>query len=109
MNKKDLGLFILIVTVGAIVAFLHPRFLLPVNISNTANLIDLFGLSAFGQAFVIITGGIELSVGSVISLIGVVFVDLIANEGMAWPVAVLLMLALGLAIGVVHGLLITKL
>jgi ribose transport system permease protein len=109
MNKKDLGLFILIVTVGAVVAFLNPRFLLPVNISNTANLIGLFGLSAIGQSFVIITGGIELSVGSVIALIGVIFVDLIANEGVAWPVAVGLMLLLGLVIGLVHGLLITKL
>ena len=109
MNKKDLGLLILIVTVGAIVAVLNPRFLLPVNLSNTANLIGLFGLSAIGQAFVIITGGIELSVGSVIALVGVIFVDLIANEGVAWPVAVVLMLALGLLIGLVHGLLITKL
>ncbi len=109
MNKKDLGLFILIVTVGAVVAFLNPRFLLPINISNTANLIGLFGLSAIGQAFVIITGGIELSVGSVIALVGVIFVDLIANEGVAWPIALVLMLALGLVIGLVHGLLITKL
>src|SRR5439155_3899524 len=100
---------ILIVVVGAVVAFINPRFLLPINISNTSNLVGLFGLSAIGQAFVIITGGIELSVGSVIALVGVLFVDLITNQDVPWPLAVLLMLGLGAAIGLVHGLLITKL
>jgi ribose transport system permease protein len=109
MNKKDLGLLILILVVGAVVTFLNPRFLLPINLSNTSNLVGLFGLSAIGQAFVIITGGIELSVGSMIALVGVLFVDFIAVENIPWPIAVLLMLALGLVVGLVHGLLITKL
>ncbi|HEX3982568.1 MAG TPA: ABC transporter permease [Acidisoma sp.] len=109
MNKKDLGLLTLIIIVGIIVTILNPRFLLPINISNTANLVGLFGLSAIGQAFVIITGGIELSVGSVIALVGVLFVDFVATEGVPWPVAVVLMILLGVLIGLVHGLLITKL
>jgi ribose transport system permease protein len=109
MNKKDLGLLTLILAVGAVVTILNPRFLLPINISNTANLVGLFGMSAIGQAFVIITGGIELSIGSVIALVGVLFVDFIANRGVPWPVAMVLMLALGALIGLAHGLLITKL
>src|SRR5476649_2624858 len=109
MNKKDLGLLILILVVGAVVAILNPRFLLPINISNTSNLVGLFGISAIGQAFVIITGGIELSVGSVIALVGALFVDLIAVQGVPWPLALALMLALGGAIGLVHGLFITRL
>jgi ribose transport system permease protein len=109
MNKKDLGLFILILVVGAVVTILNPRFLLPINISNTSNLVGLFGLSAIGQAFVIITGGIELSVGSLIALVGVLFVDFIAIQNVPWPIAIVLMLMLGVAVGLVHGLLITKL
>ncbi|WP_419759917.1 ABC transporter permease [Acidisoma sp.] len=109
MNKKDLGLLILILAVGAVVAFLNPRFLLPVNLANTSNLVGLFGLSAIGQAFAIITGGIELSVGSVIALVGVLFIDLISNEGVPWPAAAALMVVIGLLIGLAHGLLITKL
>ena len=109
MTKKDLGLFILIVVVGFVVALINPRFLLPINISNTSNLVGLFGISAIGQAFVIITGGIELSVGSVIALVGVLFVDLVANQNVPWPIAVVLMLVLGFLIGSVHGLLITRL
>ena len=109
MNKKDLGLLILIIAVGAVVAILNPRFLLPINISNTSNLVGLFGLSAIGQAFVIITGGIELSVGSMIALVGVLFVDLIATRGMPWPLALVLMLVLGVLVGLAHGYLITRL
>jgi ribose transport system permease protein len=108
MTKKDLGLLILIVLVGAVVTLINPRFLLPINIANTANLVGMFGLSALGQAFVIMTGGIELSVGSVIALTGVLFVDFIANQGVPWPIALLLMLALGVAIGLAHGLLVTR-
>jgi ribose transport system permease protein len=108
MQKKDLGLLVLILVVGAIVAFINPRFLSPINLGNTANLVGLFGLFAIGQGFVIITGGIELSVGSVIALLGVLFVSFVAG-GMAWPLAAALMLVLGAAIGLAHGLLITRL
>jgi ribose transport system permease protein len=109
MNKKDFFLLILILVVGAVVAIINPRFLLPINIANTANLVGMFGLSALGQAVVILTGGIELSVGSMIALIGVLFVDFIANQNIPWPIAVVLMLALAVAVGLIHGLLITRL
>src|SRR5215207_9980660 len=49
MHKKDLGLFVLILVVGGITAFLNPRFLSPVNLVNMANLIGLFGLFAIGK------------------------------------------------------------
>jgi ribose transport system permease protein len=109
MIKKDLGLLILILVVGAVVALINPLFLSAVNLGNTANLVGLFGIFAIGQAFVIITGGIELSVGSVIALLGVLFVDFMVTFEMAWPLALLLMLAIGMVIGLAHGLLITRL
>ena len=109
MSKKDIWLVLLIVAVGAVVAVINPLFLSPINLANTANLIGLFGLFAIGQAFVIITGGIELSAGSVIALLGVLFVDLLANHDMPWPLAIVLMIALGGVIGLAHGLLITRL
>ena len=108
MNRKDLGLLILILVVGTVVAIINPRFLSPVNLSNTANLIGLFGIFALGQAFVIISGGIELSVGSIIALLGVIFVDLVSLGTVNWSVAFVIVLVLGCLIGLVHGLLITK-
>jgi ribose transport system permease protein len=108
MVKKDIGLVVLIGVVVTIVGVLNPLFLSPINVANTANLVGLFGISAIGQAFVIITGGIELSVGSSIALLGVLFVDLLVNHGVDWPIARVLMILLGMVLGLIHGLLITK-
>jgi ribose transport system permease protein len=109
MGRKELGLAILIVGIAAITAALNPQFLSTVNLMNMANLIGLFGIFSIGQGLIIITGGIDLSVGSIFALLGVVFLDLTANMGIAWPIAVLVVLALGLLMGLVHGLLVTRL
>lgn len=109
MHRKDIGLAVLVICVGAIVALVNPRFLSPINLANTANLIGLFGLFSIAEAFVIVTGGIELSVGSVIALLGVIFIDLIATHGVAWPVALAIVLVLAVFIGLLHGLLVTRL
>jgi ribose transport system permease protein len=108
MLKKDIGLLVLILVVGAVVALINPLFISAINVANTANLVGLFGIFSIGQAFVIITGGIELSVGSIIALLGVLFVDLMVNYSVPWPLALLLMLVLGTVIGLAHGLLITR-
>ena len=108
MLKKDLGLFLLILVVGAVVAFLNPRFLSPLNLANTANLIGLFGLFSLGEGFVIITGGIDLSVGSIFALLGVIFVNLLVDYSLPWPIAVLIIVAGGVVLGAIHGFLVTK-
>jgi ribose transport system permease protein len=109
MYKKDIGLAVLVMTVGAIVTLVNPRFVSPINLANTANLIGLFGLFSIAEAFVIVTAGIELSIGSVIALLGVIFIDLIASHGVPWPVAFAIVLALSVLIGLLHGWLITQL
>ncbi|ASW10476.1 MULTISPECIES: ABC transporter permease [Rhizobium] len=109
MSKKDLGLLLLIIVVGIVVTIINPRFLLPINLANTSNLIGLFGILSIGQAFVIITGGIELSVGSLVALLGVLFIDFIAVQNMPWAIALPLILILGGVLGAIHGWLITRL
>jgi ribose transport system permease protein len=109
VHKKDLGLLVLILIVGAITAALNPRFLSPVNLVNMANLIGLFGLFSIGEGLVIITGGIELSVGSMFALIGVVFTDLMVNHGLPWPLVAPLAIGMGVVLGGIHGFLITRL
>src|SRR3954454_8419278 len=108
MLKKDLGLLVLIVVVGAIVALINPRFLSPINMANTANLIGLFGLFSLGEGLVIITGGIDLAIGSVFALLGVIFVDLLVTYELPWPLAALIILIAGTFTGVIHGFLITR-
>ena len=108
MSKKEIGLLVLVLLVGAITGLLNPLFLSRVNLLNMANLIGLFGVFSIGQGLVIITGGIDLSVGSMFALLGVVFIDLLANQGVAWPLALVLVLVGGLLLGSLHGLLVTK-
>jgi ribose transport system permease protein len=108
MLKKDLGLLVLILVVGTIVAIINPRFLSPINLANTANLIGLFGLFSLGEGLVIITAGIDLSIGSVFALLGVIFVDLLVTYDLPWPLAVLIMLVAGTLIGLINGFLITR-
>ncbi|RXH18401.1 ABC transporter permease [Bradyrhizobium guangzhouense] len=108
MNKKDLSLLVLILVVGAVVAFINPRFLYVGNLSNTLNQVGMFGIFSIAEAFVIIIGGIELSVGSVIALLGVLFIDLIVNHDVNWMLAFAAIIAGGLVIGLVHGALVTR-
>lgn len=109
MHKKDIGLAVLVFVVAAVVTAVNPRFISPINLANTANLIGLFGLFSIAEAFVIVTAGIELSIGSVIALLGVIFIDLIASHGVPWPIALVIVMVLSVVIGVLHGWLITRL
>jgi ribose transport system permease protein len=109
MLKKELGLLLLIIAVGAIAGAINPQFLSQVNLMNLANQIGLFGLISIGVGLVIITGGIELSVGSMFALLGIVFLDLLVNYEIAWPIAAAVTVAGGLSLGAIHGVLVTRL
>ncbi|MBC9205847.1 ABC transporter permease [Roseomonas aerophila] len=109
MSKKELGLALLLIVIGGITAALNPLFLSGVNLLNMANLIGLFGVFSIGQGLIIITGGIDLSVGSMFALLGVIFIDLLVNYELAWPLALLVVLVMGLVMGLLHGLLVTRL
>jgi ribose transport system permease protein len=109
LPKKELGLLLLLVVISAITGALNPQFLSGVNLLDMANLIGLFGIFSIGEGLTIITGGIDLSVGSMFSLLGVVFIDLVANRDVGWPLALVAVLAAGLALGAIQGFLITRL
>jgi ribose transport system permease protein len=108
LANKEAGLFILILVIGAVTAALNPLFLSTLNIVNMANLVGLFGIFSIGEGLVIITGGIDLSVGSMFALLGVVFVYLLTDGGLSWPLAVAAIIAGGLLLGAIQGLLVTK-
>ena len=106
-----------------IFALLEPRFLHPVNLFNVMRQISITGLIAIGMTFVILTAGIDLSVGSILALAGLVAAS-VAKGGLSdrftvgaiqeaaghgWPLALLAALGVGLACGFVQGLAITRL
>jgi ribose transport system permease protein len=91
------------------VTALNPRFLSPVNLQNTARLVGAFGIFSLGLGLVIITGGIDLSVGSAFALLGVLLSIMLTEWHLPWPLAVLLVIGLGALLGAFHGVLITRL
>jgi ribose transport system permease protein len=107
--KKELAIFLLLVVLCVIVTALNPRFLSAANLQNTARLIGAFGIFSLGLGLVIITGGIDLSVGSAFALLGVVLSIMLTEWRLPWPLAVGLVIAMGALLGAFHGLLITRL
>ncbi|MDC0682271.1 MULTISPECIES: ABC transporter permease [Sorangium] len=108
-RRKVLGVFWLLLAVSLGTALMNGRFLLAENLENLIRRTALFGILSIGAGFVIITGGIDLSIGSVVALAGCMLPWLLSVQH--WPpaLAVPVLLAISLCIGLAHGLLITKL
>ena len=107
--KKVLGILGLLVAICVLTALLSDRFLTAYNIENLFRRSALFGIISIGVAFVIITAGIDLSIGSVVCLTGVFLPFLLTEYGLPVPLALLVVLGLPLLLGTAHGLLITRL
>src|SRR5512138_2227325 len=107
--KKELGILILLIVLCVIVSIINPRFLAAANLQNTARLIGAFGIFSLGLGLVIITGGIELSVGSMMALLGVVLSMLLTEWHVGVVLAVLICIAIAMSLTLIHGLLITRL
>ncbi len=103
-----LALIVLII----ISALLSDHFLVPRNLTNVLRQVSYTGIIALGMTFVIIAGGIDLSVGSMVALVGVITVSLLNTIGGDGWSAVYIALAaaviLGAVFGAINGLLITR-
>jgi ribose transport system permease protein len=105
-GRESGGLVVLLVAVGAL-TLASNEFLTGGNLSNLARQVAIFGIIAVGQLLVILTAGIDLSVGSVLGLSGAVTAQLLV-AGLVAPVAILVGLAIGGALGLANGLLVTR-
>ena len=97
------GLILLVLVISA----MNPKFLTADNLLNVLRQVSISALIAFGMTFVILTRGIDLSVGSILALTGAIAASMLAggyNPMLAMGVAMLL----GLGLGLVNGLIITK-
>ena len=107
--KKIFGILGLLIAVCLVTASLSDSFLSAYNVENVLRRSALFGILSIGVAFVIITGGIDLSLGSVVCLVGCALPWLLTVQHWPVPLALLAVVTLSLGIGLFHGLLITKL
>jgi ribose transport system permease protein len=102
-----LTLLALLVLLWAILTFATPNFLTSRNIPNLLRQGSMIAILALGQTFVIITAGIDLSVGAVAGFSTVVIAMLIQAGVPVW-LAIIMTLLVGLAIGIFHGFGITR-
>ncbi|HEY9054057.1 MAG TPA: ABC transporter permease, partial [Rectinemataceae bacterium] len=112
MSKKplatELRLLFVLLPLMALLAVISPRFLTMDNLTNVIWSVCTIGILASGAIYPRITGGIDLSLGAVAALSGIV-VDLFMNKaGLAWPLAIFLTLIIGALIGLFNGFLVAK-
>jgi ribose transport system permease protein len=106
LQTLGIGTFYAIILV--FFSFASPDFLTYSNGVNILTNVSVIGIVALGQAFAIISGGFDLSVSGVVPL-GAVTFALLANAGLPLPLAILLVLVAGGVVGLVNGLIVTKL
>ncbi|MYL35836.1 ribose ABC transporter permease [Pontibacillus yanchengensis] len=80
------------------------EFLTFTNISNILRQVSINGILAVGMTFVILTGGIDLSVGSVMAFTGTIMAGLMINNGLPPYIGILLGILLGAAVGYINGM-----
>ena len=107
--KKVLGILAMLLVVCVITGALNPDFFLSYNLYNTLRWSALFAVLGVGAAFVIISGGIDLSIGSVGGLVGAMLIVTLVREKWPVPLGIAFVLAVSATLGLIHGLLITKL
>lgn len=106
--KDYLGLLLGFVLLCLLFTLLSSRFLTTTNILNVLRQIAVNAILAYGMTFVMLSGGIDLSIGSMVSFASIFCAYLISNLGMPVYLVVLLALLIGGALGLVNGIIISK-
>lgn len=105
---QDIRLLLVLVPLMAVLSILSPRFLTLDNLTNVVWSVCLIGILASGAIYPRITGGIDLSLGSMAALSGIV-VDMFMNRmGFHWILAIVLTLVIGGLIGLFNGFIVAK-
>jgi ribose transport system permease protein len=105
-SRRLLGTFAGLIALCLTLWVATPHFLTVSNLLNVLEQTAINAIVAVGMTFVIISGGIDLSVGSVLALSGIALGSAL-QVGAAVPVAIALALAVGLGCGLVNGVLVT--
>lgn len=111
--RREAGMFAALMLICLGLWISNPDFLGQSNVVNTTRQISMLGIFAIGIGFVIITGGIDLSIGSIIGLTGVLVAKFSSDAAGGWGwslwLGIPLALAFAMLIGLAQGMLITRL
>ena len=106
-RKKISGMLMFLVVLSVGVGIINPAFWNFMNLINIIRSISFLTIAALGMTFVLIGGGLDLSIGSVIGLGGMV-TGLSLQAGIPVPVSCLIGLATGASVGLFNGLVVTR-
>lgn len=104
-RAKESSIFLALVAIVALISAVSPNFLRPGNLTMVARQVAFTAIAALGVFFVILTGGIDLSIGSLVSLGGIVCGFALA-AGLPWPLAAAGGLLTGACVGAVNGIIV---
>lgn len=106
-RQRELSLVIVMLVLGAGVALAAPQFLTGANLSQVAGLASITAIAAIGQALVVITRNIDLSVEATMGLVAYVVAITLESHLLTGPTAILFGIGVGMVLGMVNGLLVT--
>jgi ribose transport system permease protein len=105
LSSQAFWVTVALALIVAVISYREPAFATWENFYNVTRNFSFIGIMALGMVAVIITGGIDLSVGSVMGFVGVV-AGVLLEAGQAWYVAIIAGLLAGMLCGAINGLLI---
>ncbi len=107
-RSDDIGIIVALIGLCIIMTILSPTFLTVNNLLNILQQISVISIIAVGMTFVIIQGGIDLSVGSIVAFTGLIMAGLMKNEGWNVGISVLTGILVGVVLGLINGVLVAE-
>jgi len=108
IGQREFSIFVIIVAIFIIMSFTSPYFLTKTNIHSLVLALSITAILAVGMTNLLISGGFDLSVGSVVGFTGIVAALLIKKAGMPLVLAIIITLVLGALIGLFNGFIVSK-
>jgi rhamnose transport system permease protein len=108
-RQRELSLVVVMLALGAFVFTQAPQLLSASNLTQVSAHASIIAVAAVGQALVILTRNVDLSVEAMIGLVAFAVADLLATQSIGAPVAIAAGIGLGLVLGIVNGVLVALL
>jgi len=108
INPQQWGVLLVLIGLVIIIGISSPVFLSARNIRNVLKQVSTLGVVSMGMTVLIISGGIDLSVGSAMSVVAVIVGKMLKDWGFSVDISILVGLALGFGIGYMNGVLISR-
>jgi ribose transport system permease protein len=105
--RPEVTLIVATVLIAIFFSQVAPQFSSVSNLQNIGRWIGTYGFMTMGVMFVLLSGGIDLSIGSVVAFSSLILAHLIENIGLNWVIAVIATILIAAVIGVLHGLFVS--